>query len=345
MKYSQDPVYGIRLGLSRLHPRNPHRYDDFLELMSLFPSLKKYIQIKGIKVIADYSNKEFLYELTRTLMNFRYNIDWSISRGFLIPTVPSRANYVHYIADLLTPEHFYNTEVILREGNRDVNAIEGEYSEVSKSIIPLGLKVIGIDIGCGANCIYPLICHKTFGWKMFGSDLSNESINIASSIVKRNGLSKNINFLYQDNPTNILCGILDNSSLLDINFTFSMCNPPFYSSFSDYIHSTHPTRQAEGKLFEIITTGGEGVFIENMIHQSLKFPKRVIWYTTLVSKLNNLKRCRKLLLNISRQGGNEKKLEAIRTITMEQGNHIRWILAWSFYSKIDRIALLSFIRS
>jgi 23S rRNA A1618 N6-methylase RlmF len=50
---------------------------------------------------------------------------------------PGRLDYIHYIADLLQKQQRYH---------------------------PKGHTVQGLDIGIGANCIYPIIGNAEYGW-------------------------------------------------------------------------------------------------------------------------------------------------------------------------------------
>lgn len=66
-----------------------------------------------------------------------------IPDGQLCPTIPNRANYIHWINDLLTmhPSPWHDATV-------------GTW---------------GIDIGTGANCVYPLLGAAIHGWKFVGT--------------------------------------------------------------------------------------------------------------------------------------------------------------------------------
>jgi len=67
----------------------------------------------------------------------------------LIPTVTLRANYIHWLQDLLNL-------------NPDT-------------------KVHGLDIGCGASCIYPLLgaAINNKNWTFLGTDIDKESLKYA----------------------------------------------------------------------------------------------------------------------------------------------------------------------
>ena len=77
------------------------------------------------------------------------------------------ADYIHYIADLIQPN---GTTPDLPAG--DAN---GQKS-----------KCRCLDIGVGANCIYPIIGHTEYGWTFVGTDIDPVSIENARKIVTCN---------------------------------------------------------------------------------------------------------------------------------------------------------------
>ena len=64
------------------------------------------------------------------------------------------------------------------------------------------------------------------------------------------------------------------------------------------------------------------MFLKKLIRESQTFSEQCRWFTSLVSKIDNVKPARKLI----------NKLGAIETreIEMAQGNKITRILAWTF---------------
>ena len=106
---------------------------DFLILIQEFPELKKYIIKEGNKnkdqFNFDWSNNELSLLMTKSILNYYFNIKYyDIPKGYLIPPVPSRLNYINFI------------NILLNRFN-----------------IPKNEDILGIDIGTGANIIYPLI--------------------------------------------------------------------------------------------------------------------------------------------------------------------------------------------
>ena len=85
--------------------------------------------------------------------------NWEIPKGYLCPPIPGRADYIHHISDLLASSN--------------------------NGIIPKD-KVRGLDVGVGANCIYPIIGSSIYDWNFVGSDIEIESINSVENIINSN---------------------------------------------------------------------------------------------------------------------------------------------------------------
>src|SRR5688572_4178139 len=89
----------------RPHPRNRHgeRYD-FVRLVRSCPGLESFV-VKhpcGGDTI-DFSDPIAVKILNRALLKTQYGVEhWDIPPGYLCPPIPSRADYVHHVADLLS---------------------------------------------------------------------------------------------------------------------------------------------------------------------------------------------------------------------------------------------------
>ena len=119
---------------SGLHPRNVHtgRYD-LPTLCNAHPSLVQYIQLnpRGEKTV-NFSDANAVKALNTALLKHFYQLDnWDIPQGYLCPPIPGRADYIHYIADLLASSN--------------------------GGAIPTGKLIKGLDVGTGANAVYPII--------------------------------------------------------------------------------------------------------------------------------------------------------------------------------------------
>ena len=222
--------------------------------------------------------------------------------------MPGRADYIRQIADVLAENNF--------------------------GTIPIGNKITCFDIGVGANCIYPIIGVTEYDWQFIGSDIDPKSIESAKSIVNSNSsLKDKIECRLQKNRKDVFLGIIGREDKID----FSICNPPFHSSFEDAQKGTRrkvknlsgkkggkPTLNFAGISNELICDGGEYKFIHDMVIESKNFSKNCFWFSTLVSKQSNLKGIYKSLEKIEAQ--------QIKTIHMGSGNKSSRIVAWTFFS-------------
>lgn len=299
---------------SSLHTRNLHRNPyDFDLLISCVPELKHYVfvNVHGTTTI-NFSIPEAVKLLNKALLLHFYNVrNWDIPEANLCPPIPGRADYVHYIADLLAEQ---------------------------KSEIPTGNSVKGLDVGVGANLVYPLIAHKSYGWKMLGTDISEDSLKNARNILDQNpDLSSAIQLQHQPNSHHIFKGILAPED----RFTFSMCNPPFHDSKESMIKGNlRKTKNLNkgktqktllnfgGQQSELWCEGGELAFITTMITESVQYSSQILWFTCLVSKKDNLYKLTTLL----------KKVKAVdfKTIDMAQGQKVSRILVWTFVPQQKR---------
>jgi len=286
-----------------LHPRNKHKgHYNFEELISKHPKLKSFVRPNKYDVISiDFANSEAVKELNNALLIHQYGIkNWNIPKGYLCPPIPGRADYIHYIADLL-------------------NATKAD-------------KVKCLDVGTGANCIYPIIGVMEYDWNFVGSDVDDVAIKNAQKIINSNELlGRKIGLRLQSNTNNFFKGIIKNDEVFDI----TICNPPFHKSLADAQKGTMrklknlSTEQVKkitlnfgGQSNELFCKGGEKQFVINMILESKQFAKSVKWFTTLVSKQDNLPAIYKTLKNV--------KASKVETIKMGQGNKISRIVCWSY---------------
>jgi 23S rRNA (adenine1618-N6)-methyltransferase len=292
----------------RLHPRNKHRERyNFELLIASCPELAPFVKLNIYDDESiDFFNPEAVRMLNKALLKHFYDIDWCIPQNYLCPPIPGRADYIHYMADLMG---------LCNNGN-----------------IPLGSQIKCLDIGIGANCVYPIIGNKEYGWSFVGTDIDSNAIESANSIIEMNPfLKENVELRLQKNPNDIFNEIVQNNERFDL----SICNPPFHASAKEAQSATFrklknlksdkiikPMLNFGGVNSELWCNGGEEKFVGDMIHQSKQFKDSIFWFSTLVSKENNLKSAY----------NNLKMLDAIetKTIAMGQGNKTSRIVAWTF---------------
>lgn len=300
---------------SSLHPRNKHRSRyDFDVLLHKTPELKTFIYTNehGIETI-DFSNPLAVKTLNKALLKTYYGIlDWNLPEDYLCPPIPGRADYIHQIADLLAAEN--------------------------QNMIPTGEAIMGLDIGVGANCIYPILGNSEYGWSFVATDIDATALENCVSIIEKNPhLSEVISLQQQVNSRYIFKDIIQPED----KFAFTICNPPFHDSKEEAAKSAsrkvsnltnqktaNPILNFGGQNNELWCEGGELAFINQMIYESVKYPKQCFWFTTLVSKKDNLKSIYKTL--------NKVEAAAIKTIEMNQGQKISRLVAWTFLSEKQR---------
>ncbi|WP_288376655.1 23S rRNA (adenine(1618)-N(6))-methyltransferase RlmF [Chryseobacterium culicis] len=299
---------------SSLHTRNLHRNPyDFDQLISCVPELKHYVFVNAYQTVTiNFSIPKAVKLLNKALLLHFYTIKgWDIPDTNLCPPIPGRADYIHYIADLLAEDF-------------------GE--------IPDGNSVKGLDIGTGANLIYPLLGSRSYGWTMLGTDVNSDSLKNAQHILDQNeDLSSVIRLKNQPDADHIFTNIINPGD----RFTFTMCNPPFHDSeeaaMKGSIRKTknltkskkaRPILNFSGQQSELWCEGGELAFITKMINESTLFSSQVLWFTCLVSKKDNLNKLTNLVKKV--------KAADVKAIDMAQGQKTSRILAWTFIPQKDR---------
>ncbi|MCV2403964.1 23S rRNA (adenine(1618)-N(6))-methyltransferase RlmF [Marinomonas sp. C2222] len=309
---------GKRTNKLELHPRNPHnkRYD-FDLLADSCPDLANYIKLNqyGNNSI-DFSNPDAVKALNRALLNHFYGVAfWDIPSGFLCPPIPGRADYIHYLADLLADSNGGN--------------------------IPRGKGIKVLDIGVGANCVYPIIGHQEYSWQFVGSDVNPVAIATCDTIIKSNSSLKGaIETRLQTNQNKVFDGIWKEKDRFDI----TLCNPPFHTSEAamqsessrkwrgvkaKQNQSSPPKLNFGGSAAELWCEGGETGFICRMVKESEQYANQCFWFTSLVSRQENLDKIYKALKDIG--------AKQVKTVSMAQGQKISRFVAWSFLddSQID----------
>jgi len=295
-----------------LHPRNLHRFRyDFEKLTTSFPEIQKFVFTnEHSNETIDFSNPDAVKALNKAILISDYDIqNWDIPTAYLCPPIPGRADYIHYIADLLASSN--------------------------NGIIPEGENIISLDIGIGANCIYPIIGNAAYNWSFVGTDIDEIAIQNCKKIISENPKLIDVISLQLQTEARF---IFKNIMLPEDKFAFTICNPPFHSSQEEATKSsirkinnlentrtTTPILNFGGQNTELWCNGGEIRFITQMIYESVKYPLQCFWFTTLVSKKENLPSIYKTL--------NKVGAVEIKTIDMAQGQKTSRIVAWTFLSQ------------
>lgn len=205
----------------------------------------------------------------------------------------------------------------------------------------LDRKVVGLDIGTGASCIYPLLGCAQRPWSFIATgklqytlqgflltnrypDIDAKSLEFATKNVQLNDLHSRIR-LVERKPQDPLIP-LDELSI--DNFDFCMTNPPFYKSEEEMVESAAqksrpPFTACTGSKTEMVTDGGEVGFVERILRESLALRERVQWYTAMFGFLSSLTSFIEKL--------REHNIDNFAVTEFVQGNKTRrWALGWSF---------------
>lgn len=306
----KPPVVQSDTSASKLHPRNRHRSGyDFPRLIAVELALGSFVEanVNGEQSI-DFSNAAAVKALNRALLKDSYGIQqWEIPPQYLCPAVPGRADYIHYVADLLAGS---NHGVVPRQQAMQV-----------------------LDIGTGASCIYPLIGQSEYGWRFVATDIDAASLGSAQKILDANPKQKQqITLRLQASSAAIFQGVIGDDDWFDI----SLSNPPFHASLTEAREANQRKRENLGKLDDRANTslnfggqdaelwcdGGEQGFILRMIKESAQIATRCFWFTTLVSKSASLPAIYEALKRAN--------VEQHKTIAMRQGQKQSRLVAWTF---------------
>ncbi|MEO6039359.1 MAG: 23S rRNA (adenine(1618)-N(6))-methyltransferase RlmF [Saprospiraceae bacterium] len=300
-----------------LHPRNRHRSRyDFKELIEAFPALAPYVLVNAHQDESiDFADPAAVKMLNTALLKRYYDLDhWDIPEHYLCPPIPGRADYIHHIAQLLTNNNYGK--------------------------IPTGPQIVCLDVGVGANCVYPIIGTQEYGWSFIGSDIDPVAIASANQIIAANPrLQGLVECRLQPDPKDIFYGIMQKEELFDL----SICNPPFHASREEAEAGTlrklsnlrqekirTPTLNFGGQNGELWCFGGEEKFVRDMVRESRKFGSSCFWFSTLISKKTNLPGVYAALDKVA--------ATEVKTIPMGQGHKTSRIVAWTFLGKEEQKA-------
>ena len=326
------------------HPRNAFQGKYNLDrLVSCYPALGQHVIIGPTgRPTVDWADPVAVRALNTSLLVADYGVNPKyadiLPPNALMAGVPGRADYVHHIADRL------------QEDNGGAE-------------IPKGRNVIGMDIGTGASCIYPLIATSIYGWSMIATDINRASIESAQAIVESNNHQDKIEIRHQLSDTSIFNGILKKKPVERIDF--AMCNPPFYPSKEAF--QAENARKIEGlakskmkrgfnigsnELPDNTSTdsevssnnfggtdtdlwcdGGEMAFVKRIYTESTRYWNKCLWFSSLVSRKKNLNKITKLF----KKGGGGKKGKGVEMVhRIAIGRKEATILMWTFMDEDAR---------
>ncbi len=291
------------------HPRNRHqgRYD-LAALTNASPALAGFlVQTPYGDRSIDFADPRAVKALNRALLASQYDIrEWDIPDGYLCPPIPGRADYVHHLADLLA-------------------------SRPGDASLKKGPAVRILDLGVGANVVYPLLGHREYGWSFVGTDIDPRALASAARILAANpGLEAAVTLRLQPQKTAILDGVLAPGE----RFAACMCNPPFHASAAEARGGSErkwknlgrgggarPVLNFGGQAGELWCAGGEAGFLARLVAESARHRDACGWFTALVSRSASVPG---LVAALRACGATH------RVIEMGQGQKRSRMLAWSF---------------
>ena len=289
----------------RMHRRNAFREKnlDFYLVAGRQQNLKPFVERCGVSQSqVNFKSWEASKALNCALLGDAYGlVTWDLPRNQLCPPVSNRSNYIHWVEDLL-----------------ELSRPDG----VDKT----GASVRGLDVGVGANCVFPLLGALINGWSFVGIDIVDTALKwatknqrnnpkVASLIEIRDASIGQKSSREDDQEFSTLLGIK-----AEEQFSFCMCNPPFFDSMKAAL--LNPCTNFGGTPDEMCYPGGEEAFTRRLLDESLVIKDRVHWYTTMCGKKQTLIKILHLL--------DVAKVSTVRTTRFLQGRTTRWGVAWSF---------------
>ncbi|KAE9417223.1 hypothetical protein Angca_004173 [Angiostrongylus cantonensis] len=294
-----------------MHPRNPYKESppDFNDLATRFPDFRAHCTLgNNGRVIVR------VLEVASSLL-----IEPDLPQEYF-----SRVSHTHSAMLFHTPDnHCYQQPASCMKEHRRVMLI----------------------LGTGASCIYALLGARWAGWKFFATETNTRAAEAANANVVRNQLGHLIHVIHISEQSTTLIKDLSRR-FMDLQFTFCMCNPPFFEScetikrFSfdkasgamindsptDLDVRTPPRSATLAQRGELEVDGGEVAFIGKLIDESVLLQTQVSIYTTMLGKKSSISvLCRRL-----------SRIDGVRytVSTLSQGRTLRWVLAWTFLPQI-----------
>ncbi|CAJ0576986.1 unnamed protein product, partial [Mesorhabditis spiculigera] len=313
----QLPLSGSMLTYNHLmHRRNIYKGapPDFQQLALEYPRFRKHCTYSSDKLIVDFRDVDAVRELTRATLHKDFRLSVDLPENSLVPRIPQKLNYLLWIEDLLA-----------------LNSLDKG-------------RVLGIDIGTGASCIYSLLGARKNHWDFVATDVDETSLATARANIVANELQDRIRtFLVEGDE--IIGPVVD--AYPDEQFTFTLCNPPFFSDeelnerfnystgrggYSNQDNKDKHKRRAPNsstvaKGNELATEGGEVAFVGRIIAESTKIRDRVRIFTVMLGKKSSKLAIRKRLSDLDNV--------FLAFSILYQGKTIRWVVAWTFATDLS----------
>ena len=147
------------------------------------------ILMSSIKETIDFNSNEAIYELNRSLLLANFSLSkYYLPKGYLIPGVPGRLNYLLHLKGFIHKKFNFSNEQQLR----------------------------GLDVGSGANAIYCILGAQHFNWIMVGSEFDLTAIEVSKkNILSTKNLDKKMYNVRQLNKSFLLKNIIMENDYFD----------------------------------------------------------------------------------------------------------------------------------
>ncbi|XP_069134208.1 RNA N6-adenosine-methyltransferase mettl16-like [Argopecten irradians] len=271
-----------------MHPRNlyKNKKPNFQELALKYPDFRKYVfpDVTG-KLFLDFKHPDSLRQLSKTLLEDDFDLKMELPLDRLVPTVPLRLNYIHWLEDVLA---------------------------ASKA----GKCIKGIDIGTGSSCIYPILsCKLHDDWTFLATEVDDKNFMFTQKNIETNGMTERIKVKKVNAVDDtILCDAIKDES---DTFDFCMCNPPF---FADHVEAqavaksrsysrADPKSVCTASFTEKIVEGGEVNFLKRMIKDSMELGDKIRIYSSMIGKKSSLPPLKEELRKLKKSLFQESKKE------------------------------------
>jgi 23S rRNA (adenine1618-N6)-methyltransferase len=347
-----------------VHPRNAFQGSyDMDHLVDTYPNLHPFVQpshtSKSNRPTIDFSDPLAVRTLNAALLASDYGISqWEefLPASSLCPPVPGRADYIHHLADVLSESAGVASERNIPTG-RTIRGLD----------VGTGASLVYPLIGA-QTYDWHFIGTDTDTTSI----ASARQIASANGLLDDDENDGQLNIRLQPNKRNVLRGVLSSDEEVDFvmcNPPFYESAEAYQKESDRKIRnlasnrnkrrgtgssptgggtrgnrkggaSTASARKVGSNNFgggasELWYPGGEVAFISTLIRESCAAANQCLWFSSLVSRQDNLPALSKVLDSVGRRPV-EASVKDIRIVEMGQGQKSSSILLWSYHDRNEQ---------
>uniref|UniRef100_A0A1I8HY98 U6 small nuclear RNA (adenine-(43)-N(6))-methyltransferase n=1 Tax=Macrostomum lignano TaxID=282301 RepID=A0A1I8HY98_9PLAT len=292
-----------------MHHRNRYRREkpDFAQLARDNPSFAAACQLddRG-RVVVNFKLPHQLAALTRALLERDFQLRVELPLDRLIPTLPLRLNYLHWLEDIL---------------GVDCSAPRPPAALFAASTSALAAAA-----------------STRFWWSAAtpagATEVDKRNAAYAEENVARNGLQDRVRVALAPADAGPLEFPLSLAEPQE-QFDFCMCNPPFFADAAEAqgllntrSDSRHPPMSAStAASVESFSSGGEVMFVSRIAQESSRHRDRCRVFTSMLGRKPSLKPLKRLLERLG--------VASYGTYEFCQGRVMRWGIGWTFQSGVS----------